>query len=297
MIDDTKETKPAPEPEKTQVAPPADANVGTGAAEGIAEALSPADAEIALLTARVAELEGEKTNLIDRLLRAQADMDNFRKRTEREREETAKYAITRFARDVIGVADNFERATASVAPDALIDNPALAALLDGVRMTEREFLNALERHGVKRMAPKGETFDPNVHQAVMEQHDTAVPAGIVLQVYQAGYMLEDRCLRPAMVVVSRGGPKQPKAVPSAAAEAATATSPEPGIETGSAEDQSASDSAPASGATPAAETGDAEAGRPEGTADSSAEPPASDAAGSSGSRSDRVAGPGKAAAT
>lgn len=230
MTDDSKETKPTPvEPDAPQAAP---SEPPASADQGLADALSPADAEVALLTARVAELEGEKTDLIDRLLRAQADMDNFRKRAEREREETAKYAISKFARDVVAVADNFERAMAAVAPEALADNPALAALLDGVRMTEREFLNALERHGVARMSPKGAPFDPNVHQAVMEQHDTAVPAGTVLQVYQAGYMIEDRCLRPAMVVVSRGGPKTPKPAPAAAGETAAAApaAAEPGAE-------------------------------------------------------------------
>lgn len=281
MTDDSKETKPAAEPEKTQSPRPAEAPQGE--VEGLTEALFPADAEIALLTARVAELEGEKTNLIDRLLRAQADLENFRKRTEREREETAKYAISKFARDVVAVADNFERATAAVAPDELADNPALGALLDGVKMTEREFLNALERHGVTRMAPKGETFDPNVHQAVMEQHDTAVPAGTVLQVYQAGYMIEDRCLRPAMVVVSRGGPKQPKAAPAAAAEAATATNSEPVSESPSGVMATAAETA--NGEAPQAGTEVADAG-PEVAAEPPAEQPDSDAGDSSGSRSD-----------
>ncbi|MEW5962127.1 MAG: nucleotide exchange factor GrpE [Pseudomonadota bacterium] len=281
MTDDSKETKPAAEPEKTQSPRPAEAPQGE--VEGLTEALFPADAEIALLTARVAELEGEKTNLIDRLLRAQADLENFRKRTEREREETAKYAISKFARDVVAVADNFERATAAVAPDELADNPALGALLDGVKMTEREFLNALERHGVTRMAPKGETFDPNVHQAVMEQHDTAVPAGTVLQVYQAGYMIEDRCLRPAMVVVSRGGPKQPKAAPAAVAEAATATTAEPVSESPNGGMATAADAA--NDEAPQAGTEVADAG-PEVAAEPPAEQPDSDAGGSSDSRSD-----------
>lgn len=261
MSDDPKETKPAAESDKRQSQP---SEPPASADQGLADALSPLDAEMALLSARVAELEGEKTNLIDRLLRAQAEMDNFRKRTEREREETAKYAISKFARDVVAVADNFERATAAVAPEALADNPALAALLDGVRMTEREFLNALERHGVARMAPKGAPFDPNVHQAVMEQQDTAVPAGTVLQVFQAGYMIEDRCLRPAMVVVSRGGPKTPKSAPAAAAETATAPAAEPAAE-------------PAADATPpeGAEAATPASGAPTG---GETPPPATDAA-------------------
>jgi len=174
-------------------------------------ASSAEDVGLALLSAKLERLEAEKTDLIDRLLRAQAEMDNYRKRSEREREETARYAISKFARDVVGVADNFERAIAAVPQEALRDDPALGALLDGVRMTEREFLNALERHGVKRLAPTGEVFDPHFHQAVMEQQDAAVPAGTILQVFQSGYRIADRCLRPAMVVVSKGGPKQAKA--------------------------------------------------------------------------------------
>ena len=179
---------------------------------------------LALLSAQLEQAEAEKGDLIDRLLRAQAEMDNFRKRTEREREETAKYAITKFARDIVAVADNFERATGAVAPDAAAEHPALAALLDGVRMTEREFLNVLDRHGVKRIAPKGEPFDPHFHQAMMEQHDTAVPAGTVLQVFQSGYLIEDRVLRPAMVVVSKGGPKIPKGARPASEPSETAAS-------------------------------------------------------------------------
>lgn len=208
-----------PEPQTPSKAKPeAAAREGGAATEAGADKaadLPSNDVELALLAAKVAQLEAEKTDLINRLLRAQADMDNLRKRTEREREETAKYAITKFARDVVGVADNFERAITSVPAEAIVDDPALAGLLEGVRMTEREFLNALERHGVKRLAPKGEPFDPHFHQAVMEQHDAAVPAGTVLQMFQAGYVIEDRCLRPAMVVVSKGGPKMPKPDPNA----------------------------------------------------------------------------------
>ncbi|MEQ1698040.1 MAG: nucleotide exchange factor GrpE [Hyphomicrobiaceae bacterium] len=160
--------------------------------------------------ARVAAKDAQLEAANDKVLRTYADLDNMRKRVEREKEETAKYAITKFARDVVNVADNFERAIQSVPADAKADNPALVALIDGVTLTEREFLNVLERHGVKRVAPQGEAFNPHHHQAVMETHNPDVPAGTVLQVFQPGYLIDDRVLRPAMVVVAAGGAKAPK---------------------------------------------------------------------------------------
>ncbi len=146
----------------------------------------------------------------DQALRARAELENFRRRTEREKADTAKFAITKFAADIVGVADNFERAIKSVPEGATADNPTLKALLEGVVMTEREFLVALERHGVKRVTPFEEPFNPHLHQAVMEVEHPTVPAGTCVQVFQHGYTIEERILRPAMVAVSRGGPKAPK---------------------------------------------------------------------------------------
>jgi molecular chaperone GrpE len=165
----------------------------------------------AALEAKEAQLDASN----DKFLRARADMDNMRKRVDREKEDTAKYAITKFARDVVQVADNFERAITSVPAEAKVGNPALNTLLDGVTLTEREFLNVLERHGVKRTSPLGETFNPHHHQAVMETLNPDVTLGTILQVFQAGYLIDDRVLRPAMVVVSTGGPKasRPAAAP------------------------------------------------------------------------------------
>lgn len=160
--------------------------------------------------ARTAAKDAQLDAANDKVLRAYADLDNMRKRVEREKEETAKYAITKFARDVVNVADNFERAILSVPADARANNPALNALIDGVTLTEREFLNVLERHGVKRVAPQGEVFNPHHHQAVMETHNPDVAPGTVLQVFQPGYLIDDRVLRPAMVVVATGGAKAPK---------------------------------------------------------------------------------------
>jgi molecular chaperone GrpE len=156
----------------------------------------------------VAVLEGRIADLTDRLLRAHAEMDNLRKRTERDKEDTAKYAISKFAREVLAVGDNLQRATAAVPPGAADADPALKALVDGVSMTEREFLNVLERNGVKRIDPEGQPFNPHQHQAMIEVEQPDVAAGTVVQVYAPGYILEDRVLRPAMVVVAKGGERR-----------------------------------------------------------------------------------------
>jgi molecular chaperone GrpE len=171
------------------------------------ESTSPAGDASAILEMRVKELEAQQNDLTDRLLRAHAEMENIRKRTEREKAETAKYAISKFANDIVGVSDNFQRAMAAVPPGAAEADGTLKSLLEGVQMTEREFLHVLERHGVKRIEAEGVQFNPNVHQAVMEQDRPDVAAGTVVQVFQAGYMIDDRVLRPAMVVVARGGEK------------------------------------------------------------------------------------------
>jgi molecular chaperone GrpE len=157
--------------------------------------------------ADVATLEARITELTDRLLRAHAEMDNLRKRTEREKEETAKYAITRFAREVLSIGDNLQRAIAAVPGGAADADPALKALVDGVSMTDREFLNVLERNGVKRIDPEGEPFNPHQHQAMTEIENRDVAPGTIVQVYQPGYVLGERMLRPAMVVIAKGGAK------------------------------------------------------------------------------------------
>jgi molecular chaperone GrpE len=180
------------------------------AAGGQAPAGEPAPAGAEAPATDVAALEGQIAELTDRLLRAHAEMDNLRKRTERDKEDMAKYAITKFARDVLSVGDNLQRAIAAVPAGAAEEDPALKALIDGVAMTEREFLNALERHGVKRLYPAGEPFNPHLHQAMTEVEDREVAPGTVVQVYQPGYILEDRVLRPAMVIVAKGGAKPEK---------------------------------------------------------------------------------------
>lgn len=153
-----------------------------------------------------AELEETKARL-DRALRAYAEADNVRKRLEREKEEAAKYAVTKLARDVVTVGDNFRRAIETAPADKIGQDTALKAFFEGIELTERELLGMLERHGVRRIDPMGEPFNPRQHQAVMEMDSPDAQAGTILQVFQAGYMIEDRILRPAMVIVSKGAAK------------------------------------------------------------------------------------------
>jgi molecular chaperone GrpE len=141
-------------------------------------------------------------------LRALADMENLRRRTEREVADARVYGVTNFARDVVQVADNMQRAMQAL--DAELREkaePGVQALLDGVELTERELLNVLEKHGVKKIEPTGEKFDPNFHQAMFEVPDSKVPSGTVVQVVQPGYTIGERVLRPALVAIAKGGPK------------------------------------------------------------------------------------------
>jgi molecular chaperone GrpE len=157
-------------------------------------------------------LDRELAECKDRLLRTLADMDNMRKRTEREVADARIYGISNFARDILGVADNMHRAMAALDDElrAKADEPT-KVLLEGVELTERELMNVLEKHGVKRIEPLGQKFDPNRHQAMYEIEDASVPAGTVVQVMQAGYLIGDRMLRPALVAVAKGGGKAPPA--------------------------------------------------------------------------------------
>lgn len=148
---------------------------------------------------RVRELE-------ERLKRAVAEQENLRKRMEREKADTARYAIANFAREVLGIADNIQRAIEAVPKDAAAHDTALKTFLDGIEVTERELHKAMERHGIAKLNPEGERFDPNFHQAMFEIPSTEMPSGMVMQVVQPGYLLEDRVLRPAMVGVSKAAP-------------------------------------------------------------------------------------------
>jgi molecular chaperone GrpE len=163
---------------------------------------------------RLAALEAEKLDLKDKLLRSLADMENLRRRTERDVADARTYAVTNFARDMLNAADNIRRALESVPAEAREGmDGALKALVEGVELTERDFLKTLERHGVKRLEPMGERFDPNLHQAMFELPNPEVPNGTVAAVVQAGYVIGDRVLRPALVGVAKGGPKAAPAEP------------------------------------------------------------------------------------
>lgn len=150
----------------------------------------------------------ENEDLKDRALRAAAEMENLRRRTARDVQDARAYAIANFARDMLGVSDNLRRALDTVPAEAKETAEAgFKALLDGVEITERGMLSALERHGVKKLDPVGEKFDPNFHQAMFEVPNPDVPANTVVQVVQSGYSIGERVLRPAMVGVAKGGPK------------------------------------------------------------------------------------------
>jgi molecular chaperone GrpE len=170
-----------PTPDEADAAATDNATAGSGAA-----AAGPTEA-----------LAKEAAEARDRWMRALAEMENLRRRTERE-----------VARDILAVADNMDRALKAL-DDELREkaDAAVKGLLDGVEITERELHKVLEKHGVKRLEPAGEKFDPNFHQAMYEVPDPSVPAGTVVQVVQAGYTIGDRVLRPALVGVARGGAK------------------------------------------------------------------------------------------
>src|ERR1043165_3163928 len=174
-----------------------------------AEADAPETAQAETPPDPVATLTKEAADLKDRLLRTLAEMENLRRRTEREVADARAYGITNFARDILAVADNMERAMKAL-DDEIRDQAeaGVKALLDGVELTERELIKAMEKHGVKKLEPQGQKFDPNLHQAMFEIPDESVPAGTVLQVMQPGYTIGERVLRPALVGVSKGGPKQ-----------------------------------------------------------------------------------------
>ena len=153
-------------------------------------------------------LQKEVADSRDRMLRTLAEMENLRKRTQKEVADARVYGVSKFAGDIVDIADNLQRALDAVPADAKASaDPGLKALIEGVELTERSLLNALEKHGVKKVDPTGEKFDPNFHQAMYEVPDASVSSGTVVQVVQAGYTIGERVLRPALVGVSKGGAK------------------------------------------------------------------------------------------
>jgi len=171
-----------------------------------AEQTTPETAESAVDP--IAVLEAEKDELRDKFLRLMADMENLRRRTEREVADARTYAVANFARDMLNVADNVRRGIETVSDETRASaDDSFKSFLEGIELTERDLLKTLERHGVKKLDPMGQKFDPHVHQAMFEVPNPDVPNNTVVQVVQAGFTIGERMLRPAMVGVAKGGPK------------------------------------------------------------------------------------------
>lgn len=164
------------------------------------------------LNAELERAEGEKAELQDRMMRLAAEMENLRKRTAKDVADARDYSIASFAREMLGVSDNLRRALDAVTQETRDGaEESVKALIEGVELTERAMLQALEKGGVKRISPRNERFDPHFHQAMFEIANSEVPNNTVLEVVQDGYVIGERVLRPAMVGVAKGGPKQPAA--------------------------------------------------------------------------------------
>lgn len=167
----------------------------------------------------VEALMAENADLKDRVLRTMAEMENLRRRTEKQISDAKQYAVSSFARDILTVSDNLRRALDSLPEEDRANAAAgIVSLIEGVEMTERELLNQLDKNGVRKLDPEGQKFDPNFHQAMFEVPNPNVPNNTVVQVVQAGYVIGERVLRPAMVGVAKGGPKDVPAANSADAE-------------------------------------------------------------------------------
>ena len=162
----------------------------------------------------LAALKAENAEMRDRVLRTMAEMENLRRRTEREKADMAKYAVSEFARDVVAIGDNLRRAIEAALKESHDENPALRTLLEGVEVTERELFKVLEKYNIIRFDPLGEKFDPHVHEAMVKVDVPGAGADQIVQVLHAGYKIADRVLRPAAVIVAKGGtPAVPVAEP------------------------------------------------------------------------------------
>lgn len=175
-------------------------------AEAVAEADSSAGEPNPFVVLQ--KLQQDNAELKDRVLRTLAEMENLRRRTDKEVADAKLYGVTALARDMLTFADNLQRIVANVPPE-LRENAdaATTTLIEGLELTERDFLSRLARHGVKKLEPQGAKFDPNRHEALFEVPDENLPNGTIVQVVEDGYAIGDRVLRPAKVGISRGGPK------------------------------------------------------------------------------------------
>lgn len=174
---------------------------------------TPSPEEEIVPSSKEKELEKAIEALKDQHLRALADLDNFRKRAEREREDIAKFAIADFARDLLPVVDNLRRALESVPEEHAHPEKLLKSLLEGVEITEKELLFALKKHGVEKIDPLGQAFDHQWHQAMFEVEEGDHPPGTIVRVLQPGYQLNNRLLRSALVGVAKGKSSPPHCNP------------------------------------------------------------------------------------
>ena len=188
--------------------------------EGPAEEHMPEDdgmVDTSAESAALADALAREAELKDRLLRTMADLENLRRRADKEKVESIQYGLTRFAGDLLAVADTLERALASMSAEARGSaSDSVKTVLDGVELTAKELLRVFEKHGIKRIDPKGAKFDPHLHTAIAQVPAPTVSDGSVVDVAQAGYSIGERLLRPAMVVVGTGGPKPTNEPPSEA---------------------------------------------------------------------------------
>lgn len=190
--------------EKPENARPADAPAHPDHVSALADAAAQSTTDEPEPFTELENLYAENAALKDRVLRAMAEVENVRRRAEKEVSDARSYGAANFARDMLTFADNLARALENAPKDA---DGALKAMIEGVAVIAADFQSRLTRHGVKKMEPQGQKFDPNMHEALFEIPDETVPAGTVLQVVEAGYTIGERMLRPAKVGVSRGGPK------------------------------------------------------------------------------------------
>lgn len=208
-----------PKPAETEEANAGETAAPEAAPETAVSGETPADVAFANLAAEAADLK-------DRLLRQIAEMENLRRRTEREIGDAKQYAVSGFARDMLVVVDNLRRALDAVPEEERgAADTTLGRLLEGISLTERELLHILDRHGVKKLEPKGEKFDPHRHQAMFEVEDPSAEGGTVVQVIQDGYVIGERVLRPALVGVAKKPKPAPKAEENAAAEQPSEATP------------------------------------------------------------------------
>lgn len=188
---------------------------GSDEAEGFADPM-------AFLAAELDKAETEKSEMKDQALRLAAEMENLRRRTQKDVKDAREFSIAGFAKEMLAVSDNLRRALEAIPQESKdSDDAGFKALIEGVEMTERSMAQGLEKFGVKKLSPMNEKFNPNLHQAMFEMPNTEVPNNTILQIVQDGYVIGERCLRPAMVGVSKGGPKAAAAAPEETEEGET----------------------------------------------------------------------------